>query len=150
MRINLYAQNRHVVIVDGIPLQGYKEGDFIQIKSDGNAASRTHGGDGPSMNLSSDQGGSITFGLNPTSPVIGALYELRNAQKRNPRLFSVQVVTGVEELVCAEGCAWGELPQFSTGGDKQQGRDFVIECLKINMDLSEVLPVAGGLVGGLI
>ena len=108
MRINLYGQTRHLIIVDGVPLSGFKEGDHIQIKLDGNAATRTHGGDGPSMNLSAPQGGQITLGLNPTSPAIGTLYTIRQQQARNPRLFSIQVVTGVEEFISAGGCAFGE------------------------------------------
>lgn len=146
MRINLYSQNRHIVIWDGIPLQGFKEGDFIQIKQDGNAATRTHGGDGPSMNLSVSQGGSITLGLNPTSPLIGTLYALRDQQASNPRLFSIQVVTGVEEIISATGCAYGELPSFSTGGDKMQGRDFLAEALIIKMDQSAVEKLSGSFI----
>lgn len=149
-RINLYGQNRHLLIVDGVQVTGFKEGDHMQIKKDGNAASRTHGGDGPAMNLSTDQGGTITFGINPTSPAIGTLYKLRDQQKTNPRLFSCQLVTGVEEVIQAAGCAWGELPQFSTGGDKMQGRDFVLECLDIKMDASAVEAIAGGMLGGLV
>lgn len=150
MRINLYAQNRHVIIVDGVTLQGFKEGDFIQFKLDGNSASRTHGGDGPSMNLSTAQGGQLTIGLNPTSPAIGPLYQLREQQRRNPRLFSIQVITGVEEIISAQGCAFGELPQFSTGGEKMQGRDFVIEALQIDLDTSAVEAISGGALGGII
>lgn len=150
MRINLYAQNRHVLIVDGVPITGFKEGDWMSVKMDGNAATRTRGGDGPSINLSTDQGGQLTFGLNPTSPLMGVLYQLRAQQSRNPRLFSVQLLTGVEEVISASGCAFGELPQFSTGGDRQQGRDFVIECSRITPDFAETEPVNGGFVGGLI
>src|SRR5690242_10865181 len=111
MRINLYGQNRHLLVVDGVRVTGFKEGDFIQVKMDGNSASRTHGGDGPSMNISTAQGGQITFGINPTSPAIGTLYQLRDQQRSNPRLFSTQLITGVEEVIQASGCAWGELPQ---------------------------------------
>lgn len=145
-RINLYAQNRHVLIIDGVPISGFKEGDWMQIKLDGNSATRTKGGDGPSMNLSTPQGGQLTFGLNPTSPAIGIMYKLREQQAKNPRLFSVQLVTGVEEIISAAGCAWGELPQFATGGDRMQGRDFLIEALQINSDFSDVEPIEGGLI----
>jgi hypothetical protein len=134
--------------VDGFLLSGFKEGDFIQVKVDGNAMARTHGGDGPSMNISTDQGGQITIGLNPTSPAMGPLTQLRNQQKRNPRLFSIQVISGVEELISASGCGFGELPQFSTGGPTQQGRDFLFECLQIDLDVALLAPVDGGLLGG--
>jgi hypothetical protein len=149
-RINLYGQNRHVLVLDGVPISGFKDGDWIQIKDEGNAATRTHGGDGPSMNLSTYQGGQITFGLNPTSPVLGPLYALRNQQKNNPRLFSIQLITGVEEVISAAGCAFGELPQFATGGDKMSGRDILIEALQITLDTSATEAISGGLLGGLV
>ena len=61
MRINLYAQNRHTVVVDGVPLSGFADGDYIEIDVDGNAAQRSMGGDGPSMNISVQQGASSLF-----------------------------------------------------------------------------------------
>jgi hypothetical protein len=150
MRINLYQQNRHVLIIDGVAVIGFKEGDWMQVKIEGNAATRTKGGDGPSMNLSTPQGGQLTFGINPTSPALGTMYALRAQQPANPRLFSVQLLTGVNETISAAGCGWGELPQFATGGEKQQGRDFLIECTTITPDYSAIEALDGGLINGLI
>lgn len=150
MRINLYAQNRHAIIVDGVPLSNFAEGDFLQVKLDGNAASRTQGGDGPGMNISAEQGGQITISLMPTSQALGMLYGLRDQQKRNPRMFSLVLTSGVEELITASGCAFGDLPQFSTGGPTMQPRQFMLECLEIKLDTSGVETIAGGFVGGLL
>jgi len=149
-RINLYHQGRHVLIVDGAPLSGFADGDFIQVKEDGNAAQRTMGGDGPAMNISVAQGGQITIGLMPTSPVIGVMYALREAQRATPRLFSIILMTGTEEVVNAAGCGFADLPQWQTGGDKQQARQFAFECLQIRQDTSALEAVAGGFLGGLI
>ncbi len=149
-RVNLYGQNQHVVLVNGVPLNGFAEGDFLQVKLDGNAAVRTHGGDGPSMNLSSAQGGQLTIGLLPTSPSIGPLYAVRDSQANTPRLFSVQVVSGVEEIMMFTGCAFGDTPQFQTGGPTMQPRQFVIEFLVANMDSSVASKLGGGILGGLI
>lgn len=149
-RINLYGQNQHIILVDGVPLQGFAEGDFIQIKLDGNAAVRTQGGDGPSMNLSTAQGGQLVIGLLPTSPSIGPLYAIREAQANRPRLFSVQVVSGVEEIMMFSGCAFGDVPQFQSGGPTMQPRQFAIEFLEAAMDTSVAAKVAGGLLGGLV
>ena len=144
-RINLYAQNRHTLIVDGVAIQGFAEGDFLSVKQDGNAAARTQGADGPSMNISSAQGGNITIELQPTSPALGQLYALREQQLREPRMFSIVLVSGVDETINAAGCAFGEQPQFSTGGPTMQGRQFSIEALQIKMDTSETGAVDGGL-----
>lgn len=150
MRISLYSQQRHVLIVDGIPLSGFAEGDYLQVKADGNAATRTQGGDGPAMNLTAAQGGQVTIGLLPTSPAIGLLYGVRDVQATQPRLFSIVLMTGTEEVIQAAGCAFGDLPQFQTGGPAMQPRQFLFEALEIKMDQSAVEAVAGGLVGGLV
>ena len=149
-RLNLYDQNRHVLIIDGFPISGFDEGDHIQIKEDGNAASRTLGGDGPGMNISTYQGGRFTISLMPTSPALGMLYALRDQQKSNPRLISIVCMTGVEEVLNAAGCAFGELAEFSTGGPKMSGRKFDIEYLDMQLDTSAVEAVAGGLLGGIV
>jgi hypothetical protein len=149
MRLNLYQQQINTVVVDGVPLSGFYEGDWMEIKVDGNAAERTKGGDGPSMNLSTKQGGQITINLVPTSPVLGDLYAIRNLQAVNPTLFGIVLYTGVQELITAAGCAFGDLPQFTTGGPKQAGRKFVFECLQILMDTSSVESILGSVAASL-
>lgn len=135
-RVNFYGQNRHTLVIDGIPISGFAEGDFIQIKEDGNAAVRSHGADGPTMSYSTSQGGNATFSLQPTSPAIGILYGLREQQKENQRFFTIMILSGVDELINLTGCAFGDQPQFATGGPTIQGRQFSIECLSITMDQS--------------
>lgn len=150
MRLNLYAQNRHVLIIDGVPMSGFADGDYIDVDIEGNAAERTKGGDGPAMNLAVAQGGKISVKLLPTSPALGTLYAIRDAQKLTPRLFGIVLVSGVEEVINAAGCAFGKLPAFSTGGPTMQARGFDFECLEIKLDTSAVEAVSGGFVGGLI
>lgn len=135
-RINFYGQNRHTLVVDGIPLSGFAEGDFIQIKEDGNAAVRSLGADGPSMSFSTKQGGNATFSLQSTSPALGIIYGLRKQQEDNQRFFAVIILSGVDELINLGGCAFGDHPQFSTGGPTMQPRQFSLECLSITMDQS--------------
>lgn len=135
-RINLYGQNRHTLVIDGFPVTGFYEGDFIQIKEDGNAAVRNLGADGPAMSLSTKQGGNILISIMPTSPVAGIIYGIREQQNENPRLFSIILLSGVDELINGKGCAFGDQPQFSTGGPTMQARQFSFECLEIEMDQS--------------
>ncbi len=150
MRINLYAQNRHTLIIDGVPISGFADGDWAQVKVEGNVAARTQGGDGPAMNLSTPQGGAITVNILPTSPALGILYSIRDSQKTNPRMFSIVLMTGTEEIIKGAGCAFGDMPQFQSGGPTMQGRQFVFECLEIQLDTSAVESVVGGFVGGLL
>ena len=138
------------MVLAGVPMSGFGEGDWIEIKLDGNAAQRSMGGDGPSMNLSVPQGGKITIGLLPTSPVIGAMYEIRNLQSANPSMFTLSLMTGTEEIITAAGCAFGDLQQFVTGGEKMQTRKFDMECLQISLDVASVESILGDVAGSLI
>lgn len=135
-RINLYAQNRHTLIIDGIPISGFAEGDFLQVKEDGNMAVRNLGADGPSMSLSTEQGGNFVLSLTPTSPALGIVYGMRKQQNENPRLFNTVLLSGVDEMINFKGCAFGDQPQFTTGGPTMQPRQFSFECLEIEMDQS--------------
>ena len=147
MRTNLYSQNRHVMIVDGVPLEGLGEGDWLTIDDDGNAATRTLGGDGPGMNISTYQGGKVTFNLQPVSPVLGVFYALRDEQQSNPRLISIVIMSGVAEVIRISGAAFGKLPSFATGGPAQKDRSFEMEYLKLKLDSSAVEQIAGGILG---
>jgi hypothetical protein len=142
LNLALYAQQRHIVIVNGIPYTGFADGDFLEVEQKGNAAEVTEGADGPSMNFSVAQGGSITLKLMPTSPLLGALYGLRDAQQSSPSLFSIIVMTGVEEVIRAKGCAFGTLPSLQTGGPKQAARTFLFNCLEIQLSVNAVEAVA--------
>ena len=149
MRINLYAQQRHVLIIDGIPISGFAEGDWFEFEPDGNAATRTLGGDGPAMNLSVGQGAKASISLMPVSPQLGDLYALREAQEFDPRLFSIVFMSGVEEVLSLSGCAFGKLPSFQSGGPTMQSRKFDFEILEYKMDTSAIESVAGGFLGSL-
>lgn len=135
-RINLYAQNRHTLVVDGVPMTGFAEGDFLTVKEDGNAAVRNVGADGPAMSLSTKQGGNFTLSLQPTSPALGLVYGMREQQNALPRLFNVVLLSGVDEMINFKGCAFADQPQFTTGGPSMQPRQFSFECLIIEMDPS--------------
>lgn len=141
-RINLYGQNRHTLVIDGFTISSFAEGDFIQVKQDGNVAARSLGADGPSMNLSTTQGGNVTVSLLPTSPVMGIMYSIRKQQEQTPRLFNMVLLSGVDELVNFNGCAFGEQPQWVTGGPIMQPRQFSFECLEILMDQSATITLA--------
>ena len=149
-RQNLYAQNRHVVIVDSVPWSGFADGDYLDFELHGNAATRTEGGDGPSMNLSSAQGATVTIGLMPNSPSIGLAYEAWKAQASSPRMINIQLVTGTEEVITFSGCMFAKLPAAKSGGPVQSARQFSFECLKVIPDISATDSIDGGLLGSLV
>ena len=146
MRSNFYAQANTTLLVNGINVGGLAEGDCIRIKADGGAAIRTKGADGPSLSISSFQGGTLEFDLKPTSPALGIMYALWQSQQSlggavGP--FAIIVMTGVQEVIAAVGM-FGDLPQFSTGGPQMQPRKFMLECTALKLDLSSVESIAGG------
>lgn len=143
MRINLYAQNNISIILGGIPLSGFMEGDFLEFKIDGNAAERTLGADGPAMNISAKGGGYINITLKDTSPVLGSMEQLFALQANRKNMFTMAVLSGVNEVITASGCAFGDRPAFSTGGPKMNGRTFNVQCLAIAMDTAGIESVAG-------
>ena len=143
MRLNLYTQSNISIIVGGLPLTGFMEGDFLEFKIDGNAAERTLGADGPAMNISAKGGGYINITLKDTSPALGSMEQLFNLQSLRKNMFTVAVLSGVNEVITASGCAFGDRPAFATGGPKMNGRTFNIQCLAIAMDTAGVESVAG-------
>ena len=131
-------------------MSGFAEGDYLEIDVDGNAAERSKGGDGPSMNISTAQGGRISVSLMPTSGALGSMYAIYNLQKVNPSLFAIALMTGTEEVISGSGCAFGKLPAFTSGGEKMTPRKFDFECLQISLDQSSVESILGSVAGGLL
>lgn len=134
----LYLQGYHVVVVDGIPLSGFDAGDFIKIRIAGGGAVILSGGDGPAMQYTVQNGGELEISVLPTGRAFLDLATLRATQFQSTdrRLFSVVIMSGVEEVFSFAGCAFGDLPEFSTGGPVMQPRTFLIKFLKPNFQPS--------------
>ena len=145
MRLPLYSQNLHTLIIDGFPITGFADGDWLSVKIDGGGVTRTQGSQGPVLNRVAPQGGQITVNLLPTSRALGDVLGIREDVFSNHRLFNVALITGVEEIITASGCAFADMPQFQTGGPTMQGRQFPLKALKIRLDNSAVEAVVGGL-----
>ena len=145
MRINLYSQAGHTLVVDGISITDFMEGDCITIDDEGNAAQRTLGASGPSMSISAYAGGKCSVILKATGAANGKLYALREDQQRSTtrRLFSMSLFTGVNETIRITGAAFAKLPAFSTGGEKEGPRQFDFEYLRLELDKSDVESVDG-------
>ena len=148
-RFSLYDQKNHIVVLDGVPLSAFAEGDFLELKQDGAPAVRCFGADGPTMNFCPPAGGHLVLGLSPTSPALDDLQDLWEAQLLATRLFTTVLLSGVNEIFTAYGCAFGETPSFLTGGATIQPRQYQIEFLKIEKELASG-EIGGGFFGGLI
>lgn len=138
MRRRIYVQQDHSMVIDGVQITGFAEGDWLEIECEGNCVVRTEAADGADMNMIKGQGGRLTFGLLPTSKALGKVNFIRADVIANPRLFNVALLTGVREIIYASGCGFGKLPAFQTGGEVQQPRFYVIECIELDLDTSDV------------
>jgi hypothetical protein len=145
MRKNLYLQANNTLVIDGISVSGFMEGDCMTIDDEGNAAQRTLGASGASMSISAYAGGKFSVILKPTSGALGKLYKLREDQKRasNRRLISITLFTGVDETISIRGAAFAKLPAISTGGEKEAARQFDFEYLEAVFDKSDVESILG-------
>ena len=145
MRKNLYLQANNTLVIDGVSITDFMEGDCITIDDEGNAAQRTLGASGPSMSISAYAGGKFSVILKATGAANGKLYAIREDQQRasNRRLLSISLFTGVDETIKITGAAFAKLPAFSTGGEKEGPRQFDFEYLKLELDKSDVESVDG-------
>lgn len=150
MRINFYAQGFHTMVINRYPVTGFADGDWLEVDVDGAHVTRKPGADGPALNWVKAQGGRLVISLLPNSPALGDIYKLRDSFDGKRILFPITLMTGTQEIIKAGGCGFGRLPAFQSGGETMRPRQFVFECLEIDMDPSKVEVQKGGLLGGLI
>ncbi len=123
----LYSQANHSVLVDGLALEDFAEGDdVIAFEIIGDAATVTRGLDGNKPSAGSRRPGNLTVRLKPTSSSIERLEELvRQQENGTPRAFRTTVVTGVDDVLTLRDCLI-QANGFNTGGPVMQPREYVI------------------------
>jgi hypothetical protein len=135
-RQEFYNQADHTLIVDGTALQDFDEGDdVISFEPQGDGATYTEGLDRNRISFRSPRVGMLTVRLKPTSPSIARLTELLQAQEQGaPRLFDVQLKTGVKDVLRLKNCAIVD-SGFTTGGTKMAPREY--QFIAENYELTE-------------
>jgi hypothetical protein len=121
----LYSQASHSVIVDGLAIEDFGDGDdAIAFEIIGDAATVTRGLDTNKPSAGGRRPGNLRVRLKPTSPSIERLEELARQQDNgNPRTFRVTVVTGVSDVLSLRGCLI-QAAGFNTGGPVMQLREY--------------------------
>lgn len=134
-RTEYYSQNNHSLVIDGIAIEDFDEGDdVIAFEPIGDGSSVTRGLDKNKTSFASPRPGQLTIRLKPTSPSLARLNELvRSGESGNPRLFDVQVTTGVRDVLTLTGCSINE-NGWTTGGPTMQGRPYVIVAENYTLD----------------
>ena len=120
MRI-FYNQQSLSVVVDGVKLMDFADQTPVSLTVDGGVVSKTMGADGPSINRSTVQGGTLVINMKETSASLEFLQGLflRQQQAGRPGV-SVVVRTGAEILVELRNSHLSQPGQLQTGG-KQWG-----------------------------
>ena len=115
MRIT-YNQQTISISVDGVKLQDFMDGTPITVTTLGGVVALTEGADGPSVNRSTVQGGTIVVTLRETSRSLEYLRGLFKRQQAGGAGVSVVVKTGAEILVELRNAFISQPGELSTGG----------------------------------
>lgn len=131
---NAYDLKRVAVIVNGVPLGGAADGDFVTITPAAETYSKTAGARGEyAVSRTNDNGATITFNLFQGSRIDrGTLESLIRTQRtvgvNQATLITIQIndlQTG-ERVVCSR--CWIEQEPTRAFGQAQQGREYVFAC----------------------
>lgn len=104
--IYLGRKNGYVLIIDGSSIDKFSSRDELRFKEDGGVATRQSGAAGPSMSISTSQGGDITFKLQNNSILSINLFELNQRQKENPRMFNIVILNNGNKIFNFKECAF--------------------------------------------
>jgi len=141
-RSQFYDQNSHSVIINGIVMRDFYEGeDVISFEPQGDNIVVTRGLDNNAISFGSPRPGILTLKFKPTSPSLQFLFELSQlAHVGVPILSQALVTTGVDDTLTLFNCAVSDT-SFQTGGPTMQARTFTLTAS--NYALIET----GGLIG---
>ena len=136
-RLEFYDQNQHSVIVDGLAIEDFHDGeDAIAFAPEGQLVGGSRGLDRNRISLGSPRMGTLTLRLKPTSPSIDFLNELANlAGQGQARLFDCVISTGVADVLSMVNCAAIDT-DYQTGGPNMQTRTFEIMCENYEISLA--------------
>jgi hypothetical protein len=115
-----YNQQSTSLIIDGVTIQDFFEGSSINFIVDGGEVEKTHGTDGPAINVATDQGATCKFTLRESSRSRQFLADLRRRQISGGPGVTVILTTGVEVREVMIGAFLSNPGELSTG-DKKMG-----------------------------
>lgn len=126
-----YSLRRVAVTINGVPLSGAADGDFVTITPNANVHDKTPGARGEyAVSATNDRGATITFNVFQGSTVNRNVLETVARQQRDlglgPATLAVIEVTDLEtgeEITCPR--CWIETLPTRNFGQQQQGREYV-------------------------
>lgn len=117
---NLFNQSFIAASYNGVILQGFMDGESINIKIEGGEVELTHGTDGGSMNIATLQGASVEINLRESSPSHEFLFQMNRHQAGGGAPATLVLSTGTGRQLSILNAVVGVPGPMSTG-NKQQG-----------------------------
>ena len=122
-----YNQAEVTVIWDGIPLRGLADGDSVEVADEGGEVEKTHGTDGPGVNIATRQGGYVKVKLREDSvsqPIVQATRATQEFSLSGDAGITVQIVGGTSVLHTLINAFVSVPGALSTGGPKMGSQEY--------------------------
>lgn len=120
------------VILDGVQVVDFMDGDAIRITPSSEGSSIERGLDGAVTTFSTDMAGTLELDLKGTSRTLDQINLLWLAQKTAAaRLFNVQIITSALEPIRCEGCSISSPGAIATGGRTASARTVVLNVQRV-------------------
>ena len=129
-----YNQKTHSIALDGVSIVGLFSGTPIVVTTDGGEVTKTQGTDGPSINIATQQGGTIQFTLRQTSQSRKFLRDLHKRQIEGGAGVSAVVFDGAKAVYRLNDCYLSAPGEVSTGDKEQPGIQYTITGMTMDED----------------
>lgn len=132
-----YNQKGQAMLINGVSLEDYGDGDSIRFVRGGEIGSFTKGLDGAVPNIANDVTCSFEVDLKPTSPSNDFLGGLLKQQQANPPVYldlTGQIIDGVNAIHSASNGIIVSAADLSTGGPEMASRTWVIGFAALDQD----------------
>ena len=132
-----YNQKGQAMIIGGVPLEDYGDGDSVRVVRGGEIGSFTKGLDGAKPNIANDETCTFEVDLKPTSPSNDYLASLlKRQQAASPEFLNLtgQVIDGTGVIHSASIGIMIAAADVSTGGPAMANRTWRIGFASLNQD----------------
>ena len=146
MKHGIYNQQLLTISVDGARLTDLADQNAVSVTTEGGVVALTQGADGPSVNRSTKQGGTIVVTLREDSRSLQFLDGLFNRQYAGGGGVSVVVRTGTEIIFELRNAHLSQPGQLQTGGPTMGS--FAYTFIGTEMKMSNLSGGMSGLTGG--
>ncbi len=121
-----YSQKNTTITIDGVIISGYMDGASVVVTHDGGEVDKTHGTDGPGINLATNQGMTIQFTLRENSTSREFLRALRIRQENGGDGVTCVVRTGVDVMHIMPFAYISHPGPLNTGDKKMGGIQYTL------------------------